>query len=100
MSSTPSPSHIWRNPRPAPSQEKARALREGTRAMRLALTIDRGGAETLQGFRITHKLVYDGERVGELYRYRGEYYTLEQWTHGERGLTRADLREGEKFVKV
>lgn len=96
----PTPAHPWRNPRPAPSQELARQLREGTRALRLALTSARGGAERLQGFHVTHILIYEGQEVGRVYRHQGVYYTLEQWNFGEPGLRRSDLREGERFAKV
>lgn len=93
----PAPAHPWRNPIPAKSQERARA---GTRALRLAFHDARGGAEGLQGFHVTHLLVYEGQELGRMYRHRGVYYTLEQWTHSDYGLRKTDLREGERFVKV
>lgn len=96
----PSENHPWRNPKPASSLERARQLSEGTRALRLALASGRGGAENLQGFRVTHVLLYEGELLGRLYRYRGVYYTLEQWSNGELGLRKDDLREGERLAKV
>lgn len=99
--SKPTPDHPWRNPTPAKTQERARDLRIATRTLRLALTqACGGGSEHGQGFHVTHLLVYEGERVGELYRYRGVYYTLEQWSHSEPGLRKGDLREGERLVKV
>ncbi len=99
--STPTPDHPWKNPAPARTLERARQLREGTRALRLACQQGRGGgAGTLQGFHVTHLLVYEGAQVARVYRYLGVYYTLEQWTHGEPGLRKTDLREGESFAKV
>lgn len=91
--SKPTPKHPWRNPIPV------RGCAGPLRALRLALTQERGYSD-LQGWHVTHALVREGEHYGELYRDRGVYYTLEQWTHGERGLTRRDLREGERFVRV
>lgn len=94
------PAHPWRNPQPAKSPEQARSLREGTRALRLALAGGRGGSERKQGYQVTHLLIYEGELVARLYRYRGVFYTLEQWSCGEPGLRRSDLREGERLAKV
>lgn len=51
-------------------------------------------------FRTTHFLIYEGEVIGELYCYSGQYFTREQFTHGEPGLRRGDLREGEALVKA
>ncbi len=97
---TPKANHPWRNPEPAKTKEGARALSEGLRAMRLAFHHACGGAERLQGFHVTHLLVYEGQEIGRVYRHRGVYYTQEQWLHGELGLRRGDLREGERFAKV
>lgn len=51
-------------------------------------------------FRVTHYLVYERERIAELCRFRGMYYTREGYESGEPGITRADLREGERIKRV
>jgi hypothetical protein len=43
----------------------------------------------------THLLVYEDQTIGRLYFWRSAYYTLEQYSCGEPGITRRDLREGE-----
>lgn len=48
-------------------------------------------------WRCTHLLVYEDDKLAELYRWRGAYYTLEQYSNGEPGYTRKDLREGESI---
>jgi hypothetical protein len=97
----PTAEHPWRNAKPHNSLEHARELAAGTRAMRRALSKGYGNAaDNMQGFHVTHVLVYEHETVARVYRYRGMYYTLEQWSCGELGLRKDDLREGERFVKV
>jgi hypothetical protein len=46
-------------------------------------------------WKCTHLLTYEDDTIARLYYWRGAYYTLEQFTHGEPGYTRKDLREGE-----
>ncbi len=97
--SKPTPAHPWRSYQ-RPSIERARAVSEQARDLRLAFCAEQASATTLQGWHVTHLLIFEGESMGRMYRHRGMYYTLEQWTHGEPGLRKSDLREGERFAKV
>jgi hypothetical protein len=91
--STPSASHPFR-------QEARRAAIAYRRGWRPRSTFKRHGEwrctfKRHGEWRCTHLLVYEDLEVARMYFWRGAYYTAEQYAHGEPGLTRRDLREGE-----
>ena len=79
---SPSDSHPWHE------DERARLARRGMLPKRTGL---RHHGE----WRCTHFLVYEDDKLAELYQWRGAFYTAEQYACGEPGYTRRDLREGE-----
>jgi len=51
-------------------------------------------------WRCTHVLADREGEMGEVYLWRGRYYTREQWRAGERGLHASDLNEGETLTRA
>lgn len=81
--STPTDAHPWHE------AERTRRAYRGYGSRRSRGWLHHGE------WKCTHLLTYEDDTIARLYCWRGAYYTLEQYTHGEPGLTRKDLREGE-----